>query len=380
MRRLWLVAQREVHQSLRRRSFWIVTAVMFIASLAVVVGPNLVGSDRETDVVAAVDVGTELEPTLAPAVGARGHDLRLRTDLDADRIASAVDDGSVDVGVVGPDARIVVRAGEHDALVADVQQAVVAAEQRQRLLYAGLADAEVAGALDVAAPPVDAVASDDAGRRAAAAIAATVLYLLLFGLTAQVANGVAVEKATRVTEVLLAVVPPSPLLFGKVLGIGLTWLAGLVIGASPLVVRALAGGDLPAGAAAALASGAGWLVLGLALYLVVAGALGAMVDRPEQAGSSMAPLMVVLIASLVVGQSAPDSAVATVLAYVPLSSPVVEPARIAVGASSPVEMVVSLSVLAASIALAARIGAAVYGRAIVRTGRRLRLADVVRST
>lgn len=94
----------------------------------------------------------------------------------------------------------------------------------------------------------------------------------------------------------------------------------------------------------------------------------------------MAPLMVVLIASLVVGQSAPDSAVATVLAYVPLSSPVVEPARIAVGASSPVEMVVSLSVLAASIALAARIGAAVYGRAIVRTGRRLRLADVVRST
>jgi ABC-2 type transport system permease protein len=185
----------------------------------------------------------------------------------------------------------------------------------------------------------------------------------------QVANGVAIEKANRISEVLLAIVPPSPLLFGKVIGIGLTALAGFAIGASPIVATAAFGDGLPAGMGAALASGAAWLVLGLALYLVVAGALGALVERPEQAGSVMSPLMVVLVASLVVGQSAPDSTVAMILAYIPFSSPVVEPARIAVGASSPVEMAVSLVATLVAVVLAVRIGAAIYRRAIVRTGR-----------
>lgn len=65
------------------------------------------------------------------------------------------------------------------------------------------------------------------------------------------------------------------------------------------------------------------------------------------------------------------------LAYVPLSSPLVVPARIAIGASTPVELVASLLILLVTIALAVRFGSAAYGRAIVHTGRRLKLGEVL---
>ena len=66
------------------------------------------------------------------------------------------------------------------------------------------------------------------------------------------------------------------------------------------------------------------------------------------------------------------------LGYVPFSSPVVEPARIAVGAASAIEMALSLAILVGSVAVAVRFGGIVYQRAIVRTGRRLKLSEVLR--
>jgi ABC-2 type transport system permease protein len=147
----------------------------------------------------------------------------------------------------------------------------------------------------------------------------------------------------------------------------------------PVAARLLLGGDVPNGIGGALASGAAWFALGLAFYLVMAGALAALVDRQEQAGSAMAPLMGALLASLIVAQSAPDTTLGAVLAYVPFSSPVVEPSRIAVGVSSPPEMVLSLFFLLLAVAIAVRFGGLVYQRAIVRTGRRLKLGEVLRA-
>ena len=80
------------------------------------------------------------------------------------------------------------------------------------------------------------------------------------------------------------------------------------------------------GSAARSRPGAAWFALGLALYLVMSGSLAALVERQEQAGSAMGPLMAALIGSLIVAQSAPEGALAKVLAYIPFSSPVVEPA------------------------------------------------------
>jgi ABC-2 type transport system permease protein len=179
--------------------------------------------------------------------------------------------------------------------------------------------------------------------------------------------------------VLLAIVPPRALLLGKVIGVGIMGIATLLFGVLPIAIRYAAGGDMPEGIGGVLAAGAIWFALGLAFYLVLSGSLAALVERQEQAGSAMGPLMAALIGSLIVAQSAPEGVLATVLAYIPFSSPVVEPARIAVGVASPPEIVLSLAILFASVVIAVRLGGLVYQRAITRTGRKLSLTEVLRS-
>jgi ABC-2 type transport system permease protein len=194
-----------------------------------------------------------------------------------------------------------------------------------------------------------------------------------------VASGVAIEKANRISEVLLAVVRPTALFFGKVVGVGLAGLAGLAVGGIPVAVKAVASGDLPAGLGSAVAGGLPWMLLGLVLYLTTAGALGALVERQEEVGSVLMPLSLLLIATYVVAQSAAGGGFGSVLAIFPYTSPIVMPVRLALGDASAGEIVASLAVGVVTVAFALRLGAAVYRRGIVHTGRRLHLGEVLRT-
>jgi ABC-2 type transport system permease protein len=119
--------------------------------------------------------------------------------------------------------------------------------------------------------------------------------------------------------------------------------------------------------------------VGTALYLTIAGALGALVERQEEAGSVVSPLTMLLVVAYLIGQSASDTTLGAVLSYVPLTSPLVTPARIALGVATPAEIVTSLALGVLAVLVAIRFGAAIYRRAIVRTGRRLKVRDVLRA-
>ena len=377
---LALTATREMKETVRHKTFWIVSAVLFVGALAAVIIPSLIHSSGGADTIAIVDVPAGFQDALRQARASEDTKVRFVPAPDRRAARTRVDKGDADIAVVGgADPEIIVKSGENDALVAAAQQARASAELQSRLHAAGLAPDQVREALSVPPAPVVGLHADAGARRAAAAVAATLLYILLLTLTISVANGVAIEKANRISEVLLAIVPPRPLLFGKVIGVGLMGIATLLFGLIPVAVRLLLGGGVPSGIGGALASGAAWFALGLALYLVVSGSLAALVERQEQAGSAMGPLMAALIGSLIVAQSAPEGALAKVLAYIPFSSPVVEPARIAVGVSSPTEMALSLAFLIVAIVVAIQVGGVVYQRAIVRTGRRLKLREVLRT-
>jgi ABC-2 type transport system permease protein len=377
---LLLTANREIRETVRHKTFWIVNAVLFVGALAAVIIPSLIHSGGGTDTVAIVSTPPDFEDALRQARSSADTEVRVFEVESAAAARRQVDDKHVDVAVVGGERpTIVVRSGQHDGLVAAAQTALASTQVEANLRGAGLSAGESRAALSVEPAHVDGLDSGADARRGAAAIAATLLYILLLTLTISVANGVAIEKANRISEVLLAIVPPRPLLFGKVLGVGLMGIATLLFGIIPVAARLLLGGDMPEGIGGALVAGAAWFTLGLAFYLVMSGSLAALVERQEQAGAAMGPLMAALIASLVVAQSAPEGSIATVLAYIPFSSPVVEPARIAVGTSSPTEMALSLAILLVSLAVAIRVGGVVYQRAIVRTGRRLKLSEVLRT-
>lgn len=380
MRELRLVVGRELSEAVRRRSFWVVIGFVLLLSSAGMVLPELI--DRGPDAFQVGVIGDEpaLEAPLQAGASLVDRELEVTAFDDLAALRDAVDADEIDVGVAAGDPpTVVVTAGEQQQLVGLVTQALAVVDAQARLADAGLTADEIGALLDAPSPAIEELDESGAGRRAAAVILSIGLYVLLFGLMMQVANGVAIEKANRISEVLLAIVRPGPLLFGKVIGVGIIGFLSLAVGILPVLVKLAVGGDLPEGIGGALLASLAWFFLGTALYLVLAGSLGALVERQEEAGSAVSPLSTILVASYLVAQAAPDSPLATALAYFPLSSPLVMPSRVADGASSAPEIVASLALSALAVVVVGRIGATVYQRAIVRTGRRLKWREALRS-
>lgn len=373
-----LVIEREIRESARRRSMWAIVAAVFLGSAVVTLLPEVLpdGDDRGTVVI----VGTD-DLGVTEALG-RLNDPAIETEEAADRdeATASIEDGDADVGLLLDETPPIVLTEQEGSLSTIVREVVASRLTVAALTDAGLDETTIGEAFGSAQPTVELVDEERGGREFSAFIVSIVLYMLTVILTSQVASAVAVEKSNRVSEVLLAIVPPRSMLFGKVVGVGCIGVATLAVAATPPLVRYVLGADLPAGFGSTVAASAAWFVLGLALYLTLAGALGSMVARQEEVGAVVAPLTMLLVAGYLVAISSGDSVAGQVFAVFPLTSPLVEPYRIAIGSSSPVEMTVSLLVLAVSVWGMALVGTAVFRRAIVRTGTRLKLRDVLGPT
>lgn len=369
-----LVIEREVRESARRKGVWALVALTFLGASALSLAPNLIPDDDTADVMV---VGADEVGITEALDGLDDPTIELSNGADRDEATSAIESGDVDLAIVlEPDPLLLVE--DEDSALVDMIAGIVADRvAASRLTEAGIEPADVRSAFADAAPQIEPIDADREGRQAAAFGITLVLYVLTVVLTSQVASGVAVEKSNRVSEVLLAIVPPRSLLFGKVIGVGCIGLVTLAAGVTPVLIRLLIVGDLPSGLGRALIGSSIWFVGGLALYLTVAGTLGALVARQEEAGAVIVPLTMLLVAGYVVSLSAGDTTVGTVLSFVPPLSPMVTPYRIAIGAGSAVEYVVSAALLVVAVVVAARVGAVVFRRAIVQTGRRLKLRDLL---
>ena len=374
-----LVAGRELREALRRKSFWVVAGLLLLGSSAGMIVPELIDDGNDRYDVVLVDGNPGLESALRAAGDVQDVDLEIESVADEAGAERAVEDDEADVAAVaGPHPVVIVKGDGGDVIVGLVGQAVAVDALASRLADAGLSDAEIEAALTEQSPDIRRLEAGESDRRAAASIISIGLYLLLFMLMMAVATGTAIEKSNRISEVLVAIVRPGHLLFGKVLGIAVTGVLTVLAATLPVLVKVGVGGDLPRGTGGAIVAGMVWSLLGMALYLTIAAALGALVERQEEAGSVVTPLSLLLVAAYVVSISDPEGALAAVLAYVPLTSPLIMPSRIALGVSSPVEVAGSLLLGSASVLAVGRLAAVVYRRAIVRTGRRLGLRDVLR--
>jgi ABC-2 type transport system permease protein len=215
-------------------------------------------------------------------------------------------------------------------------------------------------------------------------VASLLLYLQLIGYGLAVATGVVEEKASRVVEVLLAAIPARALLAGKLIGIGLLGLIQLLLVGVVGLAAAVASGALELDGATLGALGVAllWFLFGYALWTSMFAVAGAIVSRQEDLQSSSPVLTLLLVVAYLVALPViddPSSPLATVSALVPLSSPIVMPALVALGEASAVEIAASLAVLAPSVAVLVRLGASIYEGAILRMGRPLKLAEAWRA-
>lgn len=380
-----LVVAREVRESFRRTSVRLVIAVLFVVAVVGVTLPDLLSSDDRPsfEVIVEPGVAGSIRDSLSDLAIDAEADLEI-VDLDTldpipDSAREAVEEGQADAALLdGSPLRAVTGDDPSDTLVSVLLQAASGPGLIDRLVEAGVS---VDDAAELAATPplvfesVD--ADEDDEQRGVAFGASIVLYMSLLTVTIQVANGTAIEKASRISEVLLAVVRPGTLLFGKVVGVGLVSLTGVVALIIPVVGKAAVGGSLPPAALPAIGVSLLWFVLGLAFWAPVSGMAGSLVERQEEVGTAVQPITLVMIASFFAATSAADTVVGAVLAQIPLTSPIVEPTRIVMGESSAIEAASSLTILLVAAAAAIRFGGVVYRRAIVRTGRRLKVRDLL---
>lgn len=378
-----LVAEREVKESFRKKAFWITLGGLLLGSLAIVIVPSLLDSDSDERTVLVVG---ELAPDVSDAVVAASAsfdvDVTFETVADEATAAERVTDGDAGPALVvgDPTSRLLQRTNGFDPVAAVLQEAL-----RQSAVDAVAAEAGIDPALldEVrAVAPVELVTLDTArdGRQTAAFTLTLVMYVIIMLLMSVVATSVATEKANRVSEVLLAVAKPRSLLYGKVLGVAIVGVITVVGGAVPIIVRLLVGGGLPEALGATLLSSGIWFLGGIVQYLVLAAALGSLADRTEEAGGAVAPLTGLLVGVYVATLATLESGLGVVLSIFPLSSPIMMPARIAIGAAEPWEIAASLIALVIGVVGLTLLAGSIYGKAITRTGRKLKFTEVIRQT
>jgi ABC-2 type transport system permease protein len=379
-----LVARREFGERLRQRSFQISFAVTVAIVLAVGVLSGVLDSDEPT----SYEVGAQGSEAMAIADLARelgpGFDVRVepRNFSDAARARAAVRNEQVEVAIVGGE--LVAREEPPDELAQALQAATRQVRAEERLRSSGVGASEARRALNP--PPLAVLTLEDGGddgRSGVAFTASLVLYLQLIVFGLAVATAVVEDKASRVVEVLLATISSRALLAGKIAGIGLLGLLQLLaIGVAGLGAAAASGAiELRADDAGALGVALLWFLFGYALWATLYAIAGVIVSRQEDLQSASTVLTMLLVVSYLLVFPVlddPSSTLAAIASLVPFSSPIVMPARVALGEAGVLEMVASLVLLAGTVAVLVVLGARIYDRAILRMGRPLKLSETWR--
>lgn len=375
-----LVAAREVGDRIRNKAFVIGTLATLLVVLGFLIGPALFGGDEPTSYELGV-VG-EVDARFADAVAATAtvEDVEVTLEPVADRDEAEALVESEDLDAVLVDADTMLAAGDPD----DRLRTIVEQARQQAALLGGLdeagLDADEAARLLAGRPPLEVVTPDgpEAARDAGAAIAfvATVLLFLVIQVNGStLLTGTIEEKSSRVVEVLLGSVRPWQLLAGKLAGIML-----LAVGQLVLFVGAALGAnaivdafEVPPVTGSAILVGAVMFVTGFAFYATLYAVAGSMSSSLEDAQSSAGPLgfltVGAYVGTLLGVVPNPDSVFAQVLTYFPPTAPFAVPARVAVGAITPVQVAIAATLTALTAMLAVRLAGRLYSAAILAGGR-----------
>ncbi|MBB6346804.1 ABC-type Na+ efflux pump permease subunit [Nonomuraea muscovyensis] len=124
-----------------------------------------------------------------------------------------------------------------------------------------------------------------------------------------------------------------------------------------------------------------WFVLGYAFFATLSASFASLVSRQEEVDTVLTPpVMTVLVTCFVAfcATDEPTGTLATVMSYVPPFSSMVMAVRVAATEVPLWQAGLSIAAMVAAVLAALAFGAKVYQRAVLRTGARVKLGDVVR--
>lgn len=377
-----LVLERSLREQVRSKWFRIVTALLLLAALAVVIVPQLTGGGPPTYTLATVGAApAELRGALA-AAGEAGEFRTSFVELaDEADVRRAIQQTDATVGLAGD--RMYVAARDAGAFPSIVSQVVVRLETSELLGEFGLT-AEQIGRLESVQPPEQVWLAPvaDEGRAGVGYAVGLVLYMALLFSGQLIATTVATEKSTRISEVLLAVLRPSQVMVGTVLAVGAIAIFQLLVLAVPVVIgAAVTDSDwLPPVTGPDLALAIVWFVLGFGLFAFLYAAGGALVDKVTEAGTAVLPVTFLIIAGYLLGvvvvAGGPDEWWSVAVSMFPLTAPLTMPIRWGSGDVPTYQLVIALVLTAMTAVACVWLASAIYRRALVITGHRVRLREL----
>jgi ABC-2 type transport system permease protein len=379
-----LVIRREMRVRLRSRVFVGGTVVMVALAVIGIVGFSIVGGSTATVRVGFSAGAQGLEQAFSSSAAALGQPVSVSTVADEATGRTQVSGGALDTLVTGSatSPTAVVKKAASSLVQAALERAVLAA----RLAAAGLPPAAAAAVVSGARVPVEVLQPTNAGLtqdRVVGLAVGILLYIALGLYGGMVAQGVVEEKATRIMEILLATIPASRLLAGKVIGIGLVGLLqlGIVAAAALIAVAATNAVTTPALGVATVLGYLLWFLLGFLLYATGYAAVAALVSRPEEVQSAVAPVAVFQIGSYLLGYLAlanPASPIVTVASLLPPFAPILMAVRTSGGDVPTWQIGLAFALTVAAIAGLTRLAGRIYANSAMHIGARIRFMDALR--
>ncbi len=390
-----LVAGREIREQARGKALWISTAIFVVAIVLVIVLPAELRGGRPTyhvTVASPAPSGAVAAIRAAgPAVGAHVVVTTVADNAAATEALRAKGPGRADIAVLaGASPRVMVdRAApaastSTETLLTDDIARQVAVERA--IARSGLPPAR-ARALAAPAPlPIGHLRPapvSTSGRLIG--LGTAILFLILvqrygFGLL----MGVIHEKSGRVIEILLSTLRPVELLAGKVAGSGVIVLAQAAVFTVVALVSAETVGShvLSGSGVGTIVESFVWIVIGFFFYATLFAAAGSLASKPEDAQSVGLPLQLPIFVGYFLAFTALGSgsinSVVRVLAYLPPTAPLDMPVLTAAGGAGPLQVAISMAICVAGTVVVARVGAGIFARSILHTGRRLKVREALR--
>ncbi|MEU4601919.1 ABC transporter permease [Kribbella sp. NPDC023972] len=372
--RPWLlIAEREITTKLRDKTFLGSTAVMLVLVLAAVVIPALLVGNSGPDKLAVVDdAGATIVQQASTTRGGDGYEVTRAADRPA--AERLVTDGEVKAALLpGADGYVVLGKDTVDSgLESALREAAATVGMEQNAARAGLTPAELRAGTKVELQLLKPGPLPDVVARFVNIGLALVFYMTALGFGMMIAQSVVQEKESRVVEILAAAVPIRSLLWGKVLGNTALALSQIVVIAGASVIGLVATDQL--GILQVVAPVAGWFVVFFVLGFVALAGLwavaGSLATRQEDLGSTTLPgqmiLMIPFFFSVFAGSSAK-----TVASFVPIASSMAMPGRMLTEKVPVWQPLLAVAILLAATVLIVRLGARLYERTLLQTGRRL---------
>jgi ABC-2 type transport system permease protein len=404
------VARREYRELVRSRLFHISTVILTILAVGVAllpIGVRLIDRGGTTRIVVAspdAALGSSTKEILTGLLniqGAAKFAIEVDTTATAEDIAAAVEDHRVDAGVV-------TSRDDRGQIHFTVQAGETVGDQTIQLLNVGAFSVAVfdfaarnpingflapdfqtfraSGGVGPGAAPYDPTAY--ASRVIVGVMLGVLIFITIVIYGMWVASGVVAEKSSRVMEMLVGAASPRQLVVGKAIGIGLAGATQVALVLTPALLALLvedriatavlgpAGGVTPSLRALSvplLAEFVMFYTLGFALYALVYAAAGSLVSRPEDLQIIALPLSLIAITGYLQAILALTGGITWFIrlaSYVPFWSPFIMLTRLSVGRVEPIELIVSVGLLVATIVGVGIVAVRIYAAGVLLYGQR----------